>query len=79
MELLWFVPTFGDGRYLGTPIGARTITLGYLQKIAEAIDKLGFDGALLPTGRGCGAAWVAASHLVPTTQRIKFLMPCGRR
>lgn len=74
MELLWFFPTFGDGRYLGTPIGARSITLDYLQQIAVAIDGLGFDGALLPTGRGCEDAWVTAALLVPSTKRIKFLV-----
>ena len=74
MELFWFFPTFGDGRYLGTSIGARTITLQYLQQIAKAIDDLGYAGALLPTGRGCEDAWVVASLLAPGTRRIKFLV-----
>lgn len=74
MELFWFFPTFGDGRYLGTPLGARTITLDYLQQIATAIDQLGYTGALLPTGRGCEDAWVTASLLAPATKRIKFLV-----
>jgi alkanesulfonate monooxygenase len=74
MELFWFFPTFGDGRYLGTPIGARAITLGYLQQIAEALDQLGYTGALLPTGRGCEDAWVTASLLAPTTRYLKFLV-----
>ncbi len=74
MELFWFFPTFGDGRYLGTPLGARTITLDYLQQIATAIDQLGYTGALLPTGRGCEDAWVTASLLAPATRRIKFLV-----
>jgi alkanesulfonate monooxygenase len=74
MELFWFFPTFGDGRYLGTPLGARSITLGYLQQIASAIDQLGFTGALLPTGRGCEDAWVTASLLAPATKHIKFLV-----
>jgi alkanesulfonate monooxygenase len=74
MELFWFFPTFGDGRYLGTTKGARTITLGYLQQIAAAIDQLGYTGALLPTGRGCEDAWVTASLLAPATKWIKFLV-----
>ena len=74
MEIFWFFPTFGDVRYLGTPIGARQISLGYLQQIAEAIDRLGYTGALLPTGRGCEDAWIVASLLVPRTQRLKFLV-----
>jgi alkanesulfonate monooxygenase len=74
MEIFWFFPTFGDGPYMGTSIGARTITLGYLQQIAAATDQLGFAGALLPTGRGCEDAWVTASLLVPSTKHLKFLV-----
>jgi alkanesulfonate monooxygenase len=74
MELFWFFPTFGDGRYLGTSIGARTITLEYLLQIATAIDELGYTGALLPTGRGCEDAWVTASLLAPATKRLKYLV-----
>ncbi len=74
MEAFWFFPTFGDGRYLGTPIGARSITLTYLQQIAAAIDDLGYTGALLPTGRGCEDAWVTASLLAPATKKLKFLV-----
>jgi alkanesulfonate monooxygenase len=74
MELFWFFPTLGDGRYLGTSVGARPVTLGYLRQIAGAIDELGYAGALLPTGRGCEDAWVAASALAPATQRLKFLV-----
>ena len=56
------------------PEGARTISLGYLQQIAEALDRLGYTGALLPTGRGCEDAWIVASLLVPRTERLKFLV-----
>ena len=73
-ELFWFFPTSGDGRYLGTTWGARPVTLGYLTQIATAIDGLGYDGALLPTGRGCEDAWVAAATLVPATRRLRFLV-----
>ena len=51
MQVLWFIPTTRDGRYLGTTIGGRTITAKYLQQIAQAVDNLGYTGALLPTGR----------------------------
>ena len=33
-DILWFLPTHGDGRYLGTEVGARHITLGYLSQIS---------------------------------------------
>jgi alkanesulfonate monooxygenase len=74
MNLFWFFPTSGDGRYLGTTRGARPITLGYLRQIAEAIDELGFEGALLPTGRGCEDAWVTAAALMPFTRQLRFLV-----
>jgi len=70
----WFIPTHGDGRYLGTSIGGRSTDLTYLQQIAHAVDRLGFTGALLPTGRSCHDAWIVASTLIPVTQRMKFLV-----
>jgi alkanesulfonate monooxygenase len=63
MKVFWFIPTHGDGRYLGTSEAGRTLDLTYLQQVATAIDRLGFYGALLPTGRSCEDAWVAASFL----------------
>jgi alkanesulfonate monooxygenase len=48
--------------------------LSYLQQIAQAVDRLGYVGALLPTGRSCEDAWVVASTLIPVTQRMKFLV-----
>lgn len=74
MDIFWFIPTGGDGRYLGTATGGRATNAGYLRQIAQAVDELGFIGALLPTGRGCEDAWVVASSLIPLTQRMKFLV-----
>ncbi len=74
MNLLWFFPTGGDERYLGTPLGRRAATFDYLKQIATALDSLGYDGALLPTGTGCEEAWVTATALMAVTQRLKFLI-----
>jgi alkanesulfonate monooxygenase len=74
MQLLWFIPTHGDSRYLGTAIGGRTIELSYLKQIAQAVDHLGYFGALLPTGRSCEDAWVVASTLMSVTEKMKFLV-----
>nr|WP_294527790.1 FMNH2-dependent alkanesulfonate monooxygenase [uncultured Rhodopila sp.] len=73
-DILWFMPTHGDGRYLGTEVGARHVTLGYLSQIARAADELGYFGVLLPTGRSCEDSWVIASAMVPLTQRLRFLV-----
>jgi alkanesulfonate monooxygenase len=74
MEVFWYLPTHGDGRYLASDIGSRPATPFYLRQIAEAVDGLGYCGALLPTGRSCEDAWVIASSLVPLTRRMKFLV-----
>jgi alkanesulfonate monooxygenase len=74
MNLFWFLPTHGDGRYLGTSIGGRPVTHGYLRQIAQAADELGYHGVLLPTGRSCEDSWVVASSLIALTERLRFLV-----
>src|SRR4051812_17254225 len=74
MQVLWFIPTSGDGRYLATSEQGRAANIGYLKQVAQAADELGFAGALLPTGRFCEDPWVMASALIPYTQRLKFLI-----
>ena len=74
MQVLWFIPTHGDSRYLGTSEGARAISFDYLKQVAVAADTLGYDGVLLPTGRSCEDPWVVASSLLAVTQRLKFLV-----
>jgi len=73
-NVLWFLPTHGDGRYLGTAQGGRAVDLGYLRQIAQAADRLGYYGVLLPTGRSCEDSWVVASALAPQTEKLKFLV-----
>lgn len=74
MNIFWFIPTHGDGHYLGTSTGGRALTPTYMRQIAQAVDDLGFAGALLPTGRGCEDAWLVAASLLPATRRMKFLI-----
>ena len=74
MQLCWFIPTTGDGRYLGSAHQSRVTDYAYLRQIAEAVDDLGFYAVLLPTGNSCEDAWVVASSLMPTTRRLKFLV-----
>ena len=73
-DVLWFIPTHGDGRYLGTPIGARPVTLDYMSQIARAADSLGYFGVLLPTGASCEDSWVVASALAPQTRQLRYLV-----
>ncbi|MBX3012926.1 MAG: FMNH2-dependent alkanesulfonate monooxygenase [Caldilineaceae bacterium] len=75
MEINWFLPTGGtDGRYLGTTHGNRVADFAYLQQVAQAVDTLGFHGALLPTGRQCEDAWLISAKLAAVTKRMKFIV-----
>lgn len=73
-DLYWYLPTHGDGPYLGTDERHRPATLGYLAEIAQAADRLGFKGVLLPTGTRCEDAWIVAAALIPQTRRLRFLV-----
>lgn len=74
LNMFWFLPTHGDGHYLGTEEGSRPVDHGYLQQIAQTTDRLGFAGVLIPTGRSCEDAWLVAASMIPVTQRLKFLV-----
>ncbi|HWL55829.1 MAG TPA: FMNH2-dependent alkanesulfonate monooxygenase [Paracoccus sp. (in: a-proteobacteria)] len=74
IKVLWFLPTHGDTRYLGTADGGRAVNLPYLRQIAQAADSLGYYGVLLPTGRSCEDSWVVAAALASQTERLRFLV-----
>lgn len=73
-NVLWFLPTHGDGRYLGTSLGGRQVDINYLRQVAQAADDLGYFGVLLPTGRSCEDSWVVASAVAPSTKRLRYLV-----
>jgi alkanesulfonate monooxygenase len=73
-SVLWFLPTHGDGRYLGTTEGGREVNFNYLRQIAQAADQLGYFGVLLPTGRSCEDSWIVASSVAPFTERLRYLV-----
>ena len=73
-NVLWFLPTHGDGRYLGTAAGGRQTDFSYLSQIAQAADRLGYYGVLLPTGRSCEDSWIVASAVAPLTQNLRYLV-----
>ena len=74
MKILWFIPTHGDSRYLGTSRGARVADFDYYRQVAIAADSLGYEGVLLPTGRSCEDSWIVAASLIEATRRLKFLV-----
>ncbi|WP_347454618.1 FMNH2-dependent alkanesulfonate monooxygenase [Acinetobacter thermotolerans] len=74
MKIFWFIPTHGDSRYLGTSKGARVVDHAYMKQIAVAVDNLGYEGVLIPTGRSCEDPWLTAASLIDATKRLKFLV-----
>lgn len=74
MKVLWFLPTHGDSRYLGTTEGAREVNHDYLRQVAQAADRLGYYGVLTPTGRSCEDPWVFTASLIGETRHLRFLV-----
>lgn len=74
INFFWFIPTSGDGSYLGSTELNRAPDHAYLREIAVAVDRLGYQGVLLPTGVACEESFVTAAALAPFTERLKFLV-----
>ncbi len=74
LNFFWFIPTHGDGSYLGSETQQRPPEFAYFMEIAQAVDRLGFGGVLLPTGQACEDSWITAAGLAPLTERLKFLV-----
>lgn len=74
LNIFWFIPTFGDSRYLGSSQGTRALDSDYLKQIGVAADTLGYDGVLIPTGRSCEDPWIVASYLAAVTSKLKLLV-----
>ena len=73
LDIFWFIPVSGDGSYLGTDKGNRSADFSYLTQIAQAADRLGFGGVLLPVGAHCEDPWIVAAALATQTKRLKLL------
>jgi alkanesulfonate monooxygenase len=73
LDMFWFIPVSGDGSYLGSDVGHRPADFHYLKQIAQAADRLGYGGALIPVGSHCDEPWIVAAALAPHTERLRFL------
>ena len=73
LDLFWFIPVSGDGSYLGSDQGHRPADFHYLKQIAQAADRLGYGGVLIPVGSHCEEPWITAAALAPQTERLRFL------
>ncbi|WP_455873280.1 LLM class flavin-dependent oxidoreductase [Rhizobium yanglingense] len=74
IDFLWFIPTSGDGAYLGSGELTRAPDIGYMTQIAQAADRLGYSGVLLPTGVACEESFVTAAALSAKTEKLRFLV-----
>lgn len=74
LDFLWFIPSSGDGSYLGSNTLARTSDPAYFAEVAQAADRLGYSGVLIPTGAACEESFVLAAYLAAYTERLKFLV-----
>ncbi|MCX8999862.1 FMNH2-dependent alkanesulfonate monooxygenase [Rhizobiaceae bacterium BDR2-2] len=74
LDFLWFIPSSGDGAYLGTDDLSRPADPGYFAEIAKAADRLGYSGVLIPTGAACEESFVLAANLAAHTEKLKFLV-----
>ncbi|EJZ16520.1 LLM class flavin-dependent oxidoreductase, partial [Rhizobium sp. Pop5] len=52
----------------------RAPEIGYLTQIAQAVDRLGYSGVLLPTGVACEESFVTAAALAAKTEKLQFLV-----
>ena len=83
-KFFWFLPTNGDSRSIvgashasehhTVPAGYRPPDRRYLAEVARAVDRLGYEGVLTPTGTFCEDAWLTAAALLAETERLKFLV-----
>ncbi len=74
LDFLWFIPSSGDGSYLGSDLRARPGDPDYFRQIARAADNLGYSGVLIPTSVACEESFILAADLAAHTERLKFLV-----
>jgi alkanesulfonate monooxygenase, FMNH(2)-dependent len=74
LDFLWFIPSSGDGTYLGSDDLSRPADPGYFREIARAADRLGYSGVLIPTGVACEESFILAADLAAHTEQLKFLV-----
>ena len=74
LDFLWFIPSSGDGSYLGSDDLVRPADPAYLREIAVASDRLGYSGVLIPVGAACEESFVLAANLAAVTEKLKFLV-----
>lgn len=73
MKFGWFLPTAGDGKYVGVA-PEREPSLDYLIQVAQTAETAGFEFVLIPTGGACLDAWVVGSAVMSHTKTLRPLV-----
>ncbi|KIL40788.1 F420-dependent oxidoreductase [Gordoniibacillus kamchatkensis] len=73
VEFGWFIPTTGDGKYVGTE-PERESTADYMIEVAQTAERAGFTFALIPTGGSCLDAWIVGAAIATHTRVLKPLV-----
>jgi alkanesulfonate monooxygenase len=84
LRLHWFLPGHGDGREVAKSADGsgfvaargprREPEIEYLGQVAQAADRLGFHGALVPFGLFCEDPWLVSAALAGQTRRLRFMV-----
>lgn len=72
-EFGWYMPTRGDGPYVGVK-SERVVDTAYQIKVAQAVEEAGYTFALIPTGGNCSDAWIVGATLAAHTKIFKPLV-----
>jgi alkanesulfonate monooxygenase len=73
IEFGWFIPTTGDGKYIGVK-PEKESTAEYMIEVAQTAEAAGFTFALIPTGGSCLDAWIVGSMIASHTSILKPLV-----
>jgi alkanesulfonate monooxygenase len=74
LNIFWFLPSGGDGRYLHEHSPSRPVNNAYLRQIAVVAEQFGYDGVLIPTGSSNLDPFITAASLATVTSKIKLLV-----
>jgi alkanesulfonate monooxygenase len=73
VEFGWYMPTRGDGPYIGVK-SERVVDTPYMIRVAKAVEDAGYTFALIPTGGTCNDAWIMGATLAAHTRIFKPLI-----
>ncbi|GAB6926260.1 FMNH2-dependent alkanesulfonate monooxygenase [Paenibacillus sp. JCM 10914] len=73
VELGWFIPTTGDGEYIGIA-PQRPASPEYLTAVAKAAEAAGYEFTLIPAGGDCWDGFIVGSWITSQTTKLKALV-----